>query len=80
MDSSNRRTLQTLGALRALAALSRAWAQVRAVELRETPESRSQDLTVAETTLNVTAGPQSASRSTARCQARCCASGRATRW
>lgn len=32
MDSFTRRTLQTLASLSALAALPRAWAQVRAVE------------------------------------------------
>lgn len=57
MDSSKRRTLQTLASLGALAALPRAWAQVRAVDLRDTPVSRSYDLTVAETTLNVTGKP-----------------------
>ena len=54
MDSPKRRTLQTLAGLGALAALPRAWAQVRAVELRDTPVSRAYDLTVAETTLNIT--------------------------
>lgn len=41
----------------ALAALPRAWAQVRAVDLRDTPVSRAYDLTVAETPLNVTGKP-----------------------
>lgn len=57
MDPSKRRTLQTLAGLGALAALPRAWAQVRAVDLRDTPVSRAYDLTVAETPLNVTGKP-----------------------
>ena len=57
MDASKRRTLQTLAGLGALAALPRAWAQVRAVDLRDTPVSRAYDLTVAETPLNVTGKP-----------------------
>lgn len=57
MDTPKRRTLQTLAGLGALATLPRAWAQVRAVELRDTPVSRSYDLSVAETTLNVTGKP-----------------------
>lgn len=57
MDPSKRRTLQALAGLGALAALPRAWAQVRAVELGGTPLARSYDLTVAETTLNVTGKP-----------------------
>jgi CopA family copper-resistance protein len=57
MDTNRRRALQTLAGLGAVAALPRAWAQVRAVELRDTPVSRSYDLTVAETTLNVTGRP-----------------------
>lgn len=57
MDTLKRRTLQTLAGLGALAALPRAWAQVRAVELRDVPVSRSYDLTVAETMLNVTGKP-----------------------
>ena len=54
MDPSKRRTLQTLAGLGALAALPRAWAQVRAVDLRDTPVSRAYDLTVAETPLRAT--------------------------
>lgn len=46
-----------MAGLGALAMLPRSWAQVRAVELRDTPVSRSYDLTVAETTLNVTGKP-----------------------
>ncbi|MDP1532368.1 MAG: copper resistance system multicopper oxidase [Rubrivivax sp.] len=57
MDTPKRRTLQTLAGLGALAALPRAWAQVRAVELRDTPVSRAYDLTVAETALNITGKP-----------------------
>lgn len=57
MDTPKRRTLQTLAGLSALVALPRAWAQVRAVELRDTPVSRAYDLTVAETTLNITGRP-----------------------
>lgn len=57
MDSSKRRTLRTLAGLGALATLPRAWAQVRAVDLRDTPVSRAYDLSVAETTLNVTGKP-----------------------
>lgn len=57
MDSSKRRTLRTLAGLGALATLPRAWAQVRAVELRDTPVSRAYDLTVAETALNITGRP-----------------------
>lgn len=41
MDSSRCRTLQTLASLGALAAVPRVWAQARAVELRDTTESRS---------------------------------------
>jgi CopA family copper-resistance protein len=57
MDTLKRRTLQTLAGLGALAVLPRAWAQVRAVELRDVPVSRSYDLTVAETMLNVSGKP-----------------------
>ncbi len=57
MDTPKRRTLQTLAGLGALAALPRAWAQVRAVELRDTPVSRAYDLNVAETALNITGKP-----------------------
>ena len=57
MDTPKRRTLQTLAGLGALAVLPRAWAQVKAVDLRDTPVSRSYDLSVAETTLNVTGKP-----------------------
>jgi hypothetical protein len=41
MDLSKRRTLQTLASLGAMAAMPRAWAQVRAVELRDIPVLRS---------------------------------------
>ena len=57
MDTPKRRTLQTLAGLGALAALPSAWAQVRAVELRNTPVSREYDLSVAETPLNITGKP-----------------------
>ena len=57
MDTPKRRTLQTLAGLGALAALPRAWAQVRAVELRDTPVSRAYDLSVAESALNITGKP-----------------------
>lgn len=81
MDSSKRWTLQTLAGLGALVAMPRVWAQARAAELRDIPMSRSYDLTVAETTLNVTGRPaHRASPSTARCQAPFFTSVKATRW
>ena len=57
MDMTKRRALQSLLGIGALAAMPRAWAQVRAVELGATPVSRAYDLTVAETLLNVTGKP-----------------------
>ena len=57
MDRLKRKSLQSLLGLGALAALPRAWAQVRAVEFGSVPVSRSYDLTVAETALNITGTP-----------------------
>ncbi|MDE2615483.1 MAG: copper resistance system multicopper oxidase [Burkholderiales bacterium] len=57
MNTSRRKSLQALLGLGSLAALPRGWAQVRAVELGAVPVSRSYDLTVAETALNVTGEP-----------------------
>lgn len=57
MDRLKRKSLQSLLGLGALAALPRAWAQVRAVELGSVPVSRSYDLTVADTALDITGTP-----------------------
>ena len=57
MDVLKRRSLQSLLGLGALAALPRAWAEVRAVELGSVPVSRSYDLTVADTALDITGTP-----------------------
>ena len=57
MDALKRKSLQSLVGLGALAALPRAWAQIRAVELGAVPVSKAYDLTVAETVLNITGKP-----------------------
>lgn len=57
MDVLKRKSLHSLVGLGALAALPRAWAQVRAVELGAVPVSKAYDLAVAETVLNITGKP-----------------------
>lgn len=57
IDASRRRSLHALVGLGGLVVLPHGLAQVRAVELGAVPVSRSYDLTVAETALNVTGRP-----------------------
>ena len=57
MDRLKRRSLQSLLGLGALAAMPRAWAQVRAVELGSIPAGRAYDLTIADTELDITGTP-----------------------